>query len=92
MTGSPRLVSVAQVADMAFTLGAVARFGPQAEANPLVAAALGLGVLGLVAWKCSLLAVILSAAALNPRYREPLLLGGLASGAAGAASGLLALL
>ncbi len=92
VTGSPRLVSAAQVADMALTLGVVARFGPEAEANPLVAAVLGLGVLGLVAWKCSLLAVILSAAVLNPRYREVLLLGGLVSGSAGAVSGLVALL
>jgi hypothetical protein len=79
-----------QIADLATSLHAVALYGPSVEVNPLVGAVLRLGVLGLVAWKCALLAVILAAAALNPRRRRVLLVGGLLAGIVGAASGLAA--
>jgi hypothetical protein len=79
-----------QIADLATSLHAVALHGPSVEVNPLVGAVLRLGVLGLVAWKCALLAVILAAAALNPRRRRVLLVGGLLAGIVGAASGLTA--
>jgi hypothetical protein len=85
------LLSAVQLADLVLTARAVQRYGPLVEANPLVGGVLTLGVVGLIAWKSALLAVILAAAALNPRRRDVLLAGGLLSGVVGAGSGLVAL-
>jgi hypothetical protein len=85
------LLTSAHLADLALTTLAVARHGPSVEVNPLVGGVLALGIGGIVAWKAALLAVILAAAALNPRWQRPLLAGGLLSGLVGAGSGLVAL-
>lgn len=85
------LLAAAQLADLALTALAVARYGLSVEVNPLVGGVLALGIGGIVAWKAALLAVILAAAALNPRWQRPLLAGGLLSGVVGAASGLVVL-
>ncbi len=93
--GTPATLLVllaSQLGDAACTVAAVGRYGPTVEANPLVSAVLPLGVLGLVAWKCALLAVIVAAAALNPGRRRVLLGAGLLTGLVGTASGLAALL
>ncbi|MDH4132539.1 MAG: DUF5658 family protein [Gemmatimonadota bacterium] len=84
-------LSVAQLADLVLTVAAVDRYGPTVEVNPLVAGALSLGVLGIVAWKAALLAVVLAGAALNARWRSLLLAGALISGLVGATSGVVAL-
>ena len=59
--------------------------------NPLVAGVLSLGAVGIVAWKAALLAVIVAAAALNPRWSRLLIAGALLSGMVGTAFGLVAL-
>jgi hypothetical protein len=85
------LLTVAQIADLALTTIAVERYGPSVEVNPLVAGVLSLGLGGIVAWKAALLAVILAAAALNPRRQRLLLALALLSGVVGAASGVVVL-
>jgi hypothetical protein len=85
------LLCAVQLTDLALTALAVTRYGPSVEVNPFVGSVLSLGVVGLVAWKCALLAVILAAAVLNPRRRSVLLAGGLLSGVVGTTSGLVAL-
>jgi hypothetical protein len=85
------LLCAVQLADLALSLLAITRYGPAVEINPLVTAVLSLGVVGLFAWKCALLAIIVAAAALNPRFRAFVLGGGLLSGTVGATSALVAL-
>jgi hypothetical protein len=85
------LLTAAQLADLALTTLAVARYGPSVEVNPLVAGVLSLGVGGIVAWKAALLAVIVASAALNPRWERLLIAGALLSGIVGTGSGLVAL-
>ena len=85
------LLTAAHLADLVLTTLAVARYGPLVEVNPLVAGVLSLGVMGIVAWKAALLAVIVAAAALNPRWARLLIAGALLSGIVGTASGLVAL-
>jgi hypothetical protein len=77
--------------DLAATLAVIGAYGVGAEVNPAMRAALALGPLGGVAAKAALLAVILAAAALGPRYRRLLLGGALVVGCLGAASGFVAL-
>ncbi len=85
------LITAAQMVDLVLTVVAVERYGPSVEVNPLVAGVLTLGVAGILAWKAALLAVILAAAALNPRRQRLLLSLALATGVVGAASGVLVL-
>ena len=85
------LLCEVQFMDFVLSVYAVARYGPSVEVNPLAAGALSLGALGLLAWKCALLALILAAAALNPKRRRILLAGALLSGFVGMTSGVVAL-
>lgn len=80
----------ANAADLALSWLVLQRLGIGAEANPLMAGALGLGLLGGVAMKAALLSVILAAAALNPRLARVLLSLAVAVGTVGAVSALVA--
>jgi hypothetical protein len=86
------LLCAGQLADLTLSVLAISRYGPGVEVNPLVGGVLSLGVVGLLAWKSAWLAVIIAAAALNPRRRTLVLFGGLLAGVIGATSGLAALL
>lgn len=87
------LLSVAVVVnalDLVLSWGVVSRYGLGVEANPLMAGALAFGLLGGIAMKSSLLAVVAAAAALNPP-RARALVGGVAFvGAVGVISALVA--
>ncbi len=83
----PAILAV-HAADLAAALLVTSAYGLSVEANPLMRGALELGPLGGVAMKAALLAIVLSAAALGPRYRRVLLGLALVVGALGAASGL----
>jgi hypothetical protein len=85
------LLCALHLVDVTLTMACVARYGPFVEVNPLVGGVLRLGALGAVAWECALLAVILAAGALNPRYWRILIAAGLLSGVIGVASGVVAL-
>jgi hypothetical protein len=60
------------------------------EANPLMAGALSLGLLGGLALKASLLAVVLAAAALKPRRARLLIAAVTVAGGLGALSAVVA--
>ncbi len=76
----------ANAADLWLSWGIVTEYGLGAEANPLMRGALGLGLLGGIALKAGLLAVVLAAAALNPRRSRLLVGAGIVVGLVGAAS------
>lgn len=84
-----RLALLANAADLALAWLIVSTYGLGAEANPLMAGSLSLGLLGGLAWKAALLAVVFAAAALG--HRPWLLWLVAAVGAIGAASALAAL-
>ncbi len=85
------LLCALHLVDVTLTVACVARYGPFVELNPMVGGVLRLGAFGAVAWECALLAVILAAGALNPRYWRILFAAGLLSGVIGVASGVVAL-
>ena len=69
------LAFLANMLDLALSWPAVMRYGLGAEANPFPLMAWGWehGLIGALAVKAALLAVIVSAAAMQPRYARPLL-------------------
>jgi Domain of unknown function (DUF5658) len=85
---APLLALAANAADLGLAW-LVLSTHPAAEANPAMAGALSLGLLGGVAWKAALLAVVMAAAELG--HRRWLLWAVTAAGAIGAASALVAL-
>jgi hypothetical protein len=84
----------ANVLDVELSWRVIADHGLAAEANPLIAGAFSLGLLGAFAWKCALLAVVFSAASWNaerrPRVARLLVAGVTVAGAIGALSALAA--
>lgn len=85
-----RLALAANVADLWLSWGAISVYGIEAEANPVMRAAFGLGLLGGLAMKAALLSIIVAGAALNPRRRTILVGAALLMGMIGATSAWLA--
>ena len=75
---------LANAADLALAWLVVGTYGLRAEANPLLAGSLSLGLLGGIAYKAALLAVVMAAAELG--HRRWLLWAVTAAGAIGAVS------
>ena len=83
------LALLANAADLALAWLVVGTYGLGAEANPAMSGALSLGLLGGIAYKAALLAVVMAAAELG--HRRWLLWAVTAAGAIGAASAVVVL-
>jgi hypothetical protein len=82
------LAFVANALDLALSYAAILRFGLQAEANPVPLMAWGWshGLIGAIAVKAALLAIVVAAAAMHPHRARPLLYLVAIAGIAGAIS------